>query len=211
MKKEVWVSEVMKFKKRIKINIGDKFNKLIVIEFIGKNIHGHKRFKTICDCGNFTETLGSHLIQGNTKSCGCLHIQNHLKPKGVAAYKRLFTRCKKGSKRKSKIYEFHLDLDQFIKIIKQNCYYCNSVPIKYNPYLKKDGNFRDKPMTNFTIERSWVYINGIDRLNNNKGYTLENSVPCCIPCNEAKMDRSFEEFINHAKKITEFQMSKLNG
>ncbi len=30
-----------------------------------------------CDCGNATVVRGSDLISGNTKSCGCLHRQNH--------------------------------------------------------------------------------------------------------------------------------------
>jgi hypothetical protein len=36
--------------------------------------------------------------------------------------------------------------------------------------------------------------NGIDRLDNALGYTTANSVPCCKPCNQAKNDRSVDEF-----------------
>lgn len=37
--------------------------------------------------------------------------------------------------------------------------------------------------------------NGIDRIDNNEGHTVANSVPCCTQCNNARMDNfSHEEF-----------------
>ena len=47
--------------------------------------------------------------------------------------------------------------------------------------------------------------NGIDRKDNSVGYTSENSVPCCSKCNLMKRDYSISEFVDHAKRITEFQ------
>ena len=44
-------------------------------------------------------------------------------------------------------------------------------------------------------------INGIDRIDNNIGYTKENSVPCCEICNKAKRDMSYNDFINYLKRI----------
>jgi len=34
--------------------------------------NGHIRYYCACDCGNFTNVLGTHLRQLSTKSCGCL-------------------------------------------------------------------------------------------------------------------------------------------
>lgn len=36
--------------------------------------------------------------------------------------------------------------------------------------------------------------NGIDRLNNDEGYTVENTVTCCSVCNRAKHTMGFEAF-----------------
>lgn len=39
-------------------------------------------------------------------------------------------------------------------------------------------------------------LNGIDRKDSNKGYSLDNVVPCCTKCNYMKNDRSESEFID---------------
>jgi len=43
--------------------------------------------------------------------------------------------------------------------------------------------------------------NGIDRVDNAKGYEKNNCVPCCMRCNRMKMDMSLEEFIAHLKNL----------
>ena len=45
---------------------------------------------------------------------------------------------------------------------------------------------------------------GIDRVDNSKGYTIENAVPCCSPCNKMKGTMLVEEFKNHCIEITKF-------
>lgn len=72
--------------------------------------------------------------------------------------------------------EFTLNLEQFEKITKSPCKYCDE-----------------------TEKRR-----GIDRLDNSKGYTEENSVPCCKICNYMKKNYSVEDFIAHIKKVASF-------
>ena len=48
-----------------------KFSKLLVLSVHSKTRNGHIRYTCKCDCGNDANILGTHLIQGNTKSCGC--------------------------------------------------------------------------------------------------------------------------------------------
>ena len=43
--------------------------------------------------------------------------------------------------------------------------------------------------------------NGIDRVNSSKGYIDENCLPCCTPCNLAKHTQTFNDFIDHIKRI----------
>ena len=54
----------------------------------------------------------------------------------------------------------------------------------------KSGNYTDTPFLR----------NGIDRIDNNKGYTKENCVPCCDICNRIKMDLPYNVFIEHITK-----------
>jgi len=42
---------------------------------------------------------------------------------------------------------------------------------------------------------------GIDRVDNTKGYYLENCTPCCSTCNTMKMSLSTEDFVKKIKKI----------
>src|SRR5688572_10795522 len=45
--------------------------------------------------------------------------------------------------------------------------------------------------------------NGIDKVDNDKGFVPDNCVSCCIICNWWKHTYTVDEFLAHAKKITE--------
>lgn len=47
-------------------------------------------------------------------------------------------------------------------------------------------------------------IRGIDRIDNHKGYTKENSAPACKQCNFMKKTMNVENFLSHIKKIYNF-------
>ena len=60
----------------VKLNIGDKFNRLTVVEDLGYCYHGSNKQKRhyvrcICDCGNEVIVEQYKLKRGDTKSCGC--------------------------------------------------------------------------------------------------------------------------------------------
>ena len=66
------------------------------------------------------------------------------------------------------------------------CMYCgDSLETKYN----QDG-----------FNGNFVYT-GIDRVNNDEGYTKDNAIPCCSTCNYMKKNLSVTDFLNHVKKI----------
>jgi hypothetical protein len=54
---------------------GQRFGRLLVIRRGNKKGFGAS-WLCRCDCGNEKDATSHHLIQGNTRSCGCL-----LKPK----------------------------------------------------------------------------------------------------------------------------------
>jgi hypothetical protein len=45
---------------------------------------------------------------------------------------------------------------------------------------------------------------GVDRVDNTIGYQVDNIVPCCSWCNKMKLVATKEDFINHCKKIVDF-------
>ncbi len=56
---------------RPKVNIGDRFGKLVIESKSEYDNYGNPRWHCKCDCGNNKIILGINLINGNTKSCGC--------------------------------------------------------------------------------------------------------------------------------------------
>lgn len=52
--------------------LNQKFGKLTVIEKTSKRNNGSIIWKCQCDCGNIVETSSIYLLNGDTKSCGCL-------------------------------------------------------------------------------------------------------------------------------------------
>ena len=59
---------------KLRLNlIGMKFERLTVVGFNGMKNH-KSMWNVVCDCGTEKVVQGSLLTQGNTKSCGCYHI-----------------------------------------------------------------------------------------------------------------------------------------
>jgi hypothetical protein len=82
---------------------------------------------------------------------------------------------------------------EFKNFITENCYYCGSEPLKtITPSRKRKA------------DKNGFKYNGIDRLENDLGYTKENCVTCCHICNNAKNTLSKEEFLNWVIKIYKY-------
>lgn len=151
---------------------GKRFGKLLVLKRIsnrGKKV----RWLCRCDCGNKTE-LDSWGLRKQTKSCGCLLRL----PKEEASFNLLLSTYRQGAKKRGYIWD--LSKEKFRGITKQNCFYCGVAPKKcYQTTRGLNGR---------------GFFNGIDRIDNNKGYTEDNIVPCCGTCNKAKYRKTISEF-----------------
>lgn len=70
---------------------GMRFGRLYVLEYEGtkENSAGNKisYWKCKCDCGNKTSVSATHLLRGNTKSCGCLKTEGAKKVIDVSGQK----------------------------------------------------------------------------------------------------------------------------
>ena len=53
------------------MQIGEKINRLTLVEYAGKDKHSNKIGLFKCDCGNTKEILMGNVLNGHTKSCGC--------------------------------------------------------------------------------------------------------------------------------------------
>jgi len=74
-------------------------------------------------------------------------------------------------------YQVDISFEQFCKIIDNVCCYCGESEKRI----------------------------GVDRIDNTKGYTIENSAPCCTLCNMMKKAMTVNDFLSHIKKIQTYQ------
>lgn len=121
-----------------------------------------------CECG--TEKIITHDSLKKMKSCGCKWLDLHKLPEGVGAINHYLKSYEWGAV--SRGHTFEITKDYFKYLIQQPCYYCGSKPCQEIPAAKRYNGT--------------VLVNGIDRVDNSKGYTNENCVSCCKACNLTK-------------------------
>lgn len=174
-----------------------KYNNLTLISEPYSIKSGYTNRKAVdckCDCGKILKKVVlSRLKDDSVKSCkDCSFKTRELnKKKIVTQIEQLYNhniviRCKDSKKNISN----DLSLEAFENLIYQNCYYCNDKPapsmrFKNKKYLNSDD----------------ILINGIDRVDSDLGYSIENCVSCCTVCNKMKMDLKQNEFILKIEKI----------
>ena len=124
--------------------------------------------------------------------CGHIHVKlynktNWLNYKGCQRCMASFddpklNRIKNAYKSNAKVRNISWELtdSEFLELVTKSCVYC--------------GHTQE--------------YNGIDRIDPNKGYTINNCVPCCGWCNTMKLDHSLEEFLQHITNIYNFQKEK---
>ena len=77
--------------------------------------------------------------------------------------------------------DFGLSRDEYLCLITQDCYLCG-----------KNSNSQ--------------HLNGIDRIDNNKGYYLDNVKSCCANCNYMKKNYVLEDVLNKFMQIHSFNI-----
>ena len=173
------------------LNLAEKkFGRLRVISRGGVNKRGNYLWNCICECGKEKLLPSDHLIRKRkpVTSCGCYRNdrirERHLP--NETAFRLLVGVYKKRSRYKK--IKFELSDDDFRTLTSGACAYCGDPPSMV---------IQNKPKTG-----SYTY-SSIDRKHSSEGYTLQNSVPCCKPCNYMKWIFSEEEFKARIIKIAE--------
>jgi HNH endonuclease len=101
---------------------GERFGKLIAIENTRKKSYNCFLWKCICDCGKETEVKSSSLINGHTKSCGCLQREmssekNIKNIKGQRFGKLIAIRNTRKKKKTCYIWECLCDCGNTVEVI----------------------------------------------------------------------------------------------
>lgn len=167
---------------------GKRFGDITVIERSDTyRAAGRKHFlyRCLCHvCGNeFLSDIGK-IHRGI--SCGCVPQGARL-PRGESGFNRLWDEYVRGAKNRK--IDWQLSRDEFRSLVTQPCHYCGKPPSS-----TKSNNTRPTKWSQFLY-------NGIDRIENEVGYIVENTVPCCSECNFAKATMSYQSFIEMAIRI----------
>lgn len=148
-------------------------------------------YKTLTS-GQIAKILGisTQKVKGiiNRNSSGLPITKYKLLTPESRAYNRKYTAYKNSAKTRG--YAFEISLEQFKDVVGKNCYYCGIEPNEVIPFKHQNG-----------LEVAKIRFNGIDRLDNTKGYCEKNCVPCCYTCNEMKMDKTTKDFLNKITQI----------
>ena len=165
----------------------------VLAEFKDSEVRSRNRMVfCVCDCGNFVYTSKSKVQLSTTRSCGCLNHQKFIDLGNMrrldsnnTAINQVLHRYVHGAS--SRGLSYNLSREQFIDITSSPCHYCGVLPYR----VSYPRNSKAPP---------YVY-NGIDRQDNNRGYELDNVVPCCYTCNAIKLDLSIDAMYDHMNRI----------
>ena len=158
---------------RIKsVQLGNVFGNLTVIDKIEDSSN---LYRCKCRCGNEVNVRGYSLLAGRV-SCrrGCI---NKILP-GQSAFNLMYGQMKKSARVRG--YSWELTKEQVKELTQKTCYYCGNTPSR-------------SADTKHRLNGDYIY-NGLDRVDNNTGYIIDNVVPCCWKCNKAKATLTSQEF-----------------
>lgn len=177
--------------------INDKIGDWTVIGYIKKEDREYIICK--CQCGNISHIRQRNLNRGKSIRCKkCSNIKNkeiNLIDIDILMTNSIYNAYIKRSELKK--LEFTLDVPKFSELIHGSCYYCGALPM--NMFARKRCGIDQVS-----------YYNGIDRIDNNKGYVESNCVSCCPICNYAKSTLLKDQFLEWVKKIYTHQFKRLS-
>jgi len=184
------------------VRIGDVFDRLTVIDFSYSD--GKKRYyKCRCFCGKQIVVKGTSLklTKYSTRSCGCaakdtnrVRLDEAIKNSDRAevlfrhGYSAMLHRHKKRWTSQA------IAFVEYKEMASKPCVYCAHPGS--NTIKDRDG--RGGFITDAVIKH-----NGIDRINSEYGYTIDNTQPVCGFCNTAKLDKSEIYFFQWVKRVYE--------
>lgn len=168
-----------------RFEIGQRHTKNTILD--KKYDNNRTMYLVKCDCGD-ERWVRTDILRKNKNGCNnCFSSGIRKSGEGHSinsAWKSLRSNAKNRS------IPVEITKDDFVRIAKQNCFYCGEEP--------KEKVYYDQPEWSIPAR-----LNGIDRVDNTRGYTLDNVVSACHTCNRGKMDLSLQEFKNWIIKLSQ--------
>jgi hypothetical protein len=170
--------------------VGSRYNHLTIINYIGKREERHW-YTMDCDCGQRITEAIHRVKNGHKKSCGCAARASRPNTRrlgyGIAARNSVLAAYKYGATTRK--IEWRLSDAEAIALFDGRCFYCGVHPSNTARRRGTHGEFR---------------YNGIDRMDNDRGYESGNVCSCCGECNYLKSNKTLEEFMEWIARTVEF-------
>lgn len=183
----------------MELEIGLKIGRL---EIIGRAYNYKQKggYTAKCECGTILKAFTKNdlnskiknLEKGKIIACkNCTNSEYIKERTDLQKYRYIYNSYKKSANVRN--HEFDIDRTLFTNLILSPCTYCG---------LEKTNERIDRVNPSETIQ-----YNGIDRVDNSKGYIISNVVSCCRLCNKMKGTLTHNEFYNHINNIINFKGS----
>lgn len=93
-------------------------------------------------------------------------------------------------------YVYTLSKEQLLGLMSQHCHYCGAEPSNVSSGRDYNGSFT---------------YNGVDRVDNDQGYMIDNVVSCCRQCNVAKHTHPAKAFLEWVTRVYEHSVVSHQG
>lgn len=178
----------------LSIKPGDRFGHVVVVSvgdlFGPSSKPRQRRYMCRLLCGHVVPLRWTDAKKGTQKACGeCTSGGFYSSEETVS--RTYFKSYKSGALIRD--IPFDLTEEQFFAKTKRPCAYCGDEPSRamFSHQKAKRG--------------SKILRNGLDRVNNELGYTDTNTVPCCWLCNHMKGTMTSVEFIGRCRAVSSFR------
>ena len=154
---------------------GRVYGGLTVLSLSGRNTSHNLSWLCKTSCGGKVVVKETSLFRTNRRClAGC-------RARCMNKKDRAFRRILRGyqAQAASRGIPFNLSRDEFRGLTQAHCFYCGVEPSQGNLYI----------------------YNGIDRKDNEEGYTQSNCVSCCWLCNRMKGVLDVGEFTSHIHRV----------
>jgi hypothetical protein len=159
-----------------------------VIGISGDTYKSAPLYELECSCGKVVRWRSCQLMRSHHPTCGdsacrAKNLKGWVLPLGEGAFRGVRRRYQQRATKEGRVYA--LSDEQLRTLMTSRCHYCGTFP-----YRRTKGS----------AHGPWIY-NGVDRIDCALGYTSENVVSCCTPCNLARGRIKHELFFGLVKLI----------